>query len=177
MNKEKLRQIIRERKETFSETEKKRASEAVLKLLEEQPFFQQAARVMLYWSLPDEVFTHDFIEKWASEKTILLPGIENDCIVPRVFHSKNDLQKGLFGIAEPVGQPFSDKIDLVVAPALAFDKNRHRLGRGKGFYDRFFANYDGIKCGIAWDFQLVDALCHETHDVPIDYVVAGGDIY
>ena len=171
MNKNDLRQIIRAKKKLFSQTEKKTVSEQVLKRLEEQVFFQEANTVMMYWSLPDELCTHNFVEKWAKEKTILLPSIENNRIIPRIFHSKNDLQKGQFGIKEPVGEIFTGKIDVVVVPALAFDKNGQRLGRGKGYYDRFLAAFNGIKCGIARDFQIVDFIPCEPHDVPMDYVL------
>ena len=171
MDKEELRRIIQAKKILLSETEKKRMSECVLKRLEAQVFFQHANTIMMYWSLPDELCTQDFIEKWAKEKIILLPSIENGKIIPRIFHSRNDMQKGQFGIAEPAGEVFTGKIDVVVVPALAFDKNRCRLGRGKGYYDRFLTGYDGVKCGIAWDFQIVDFIPCEAHDVPMDYVL------
>lgn len=84
---------------------------------------------------------------------------------------------GIYGIPEPQGGESFDFSDagktLVLVPGLAFDRGGNRLGRGKGYYDRFFANpllKDVIKVGIAWSLQIVDKVDVKSHDVPVDFV-------
>lgn len=69
-----------------------------------------------------------------------------------------------------------DEIDLVVVPGLAFSQDRHRLGRGGGFFDRFLSGRaaNAFKLGICFSFQLVDHVPTEGHDVVMDAVVTDG---
>jgi 5-formyltetrahydrofolate cyclo-ligase len=62
-------------------------------------------------------------------------------------------------------------LDLVLAPGVAFDLQGHRLGRGKGFYDRLLADVRGVKCGVAFDEQIVDAVPVGPLDVGVDCLV------
>ncbi|WII73368.1 5-formyltetrahydrofolate cyclo-ligase [Bdellovibrio sp. 22V] len=82
---------------------------------------------------------------------------------------------GPYGVWEPSQE--SVKKDLrelhgLLIPGLVFNKNGNRLGKGKGFYDKTLAGYQGIKVGIAFDFQVtVDPLPTEPHDVVMDYLI------
>lgn len=62
--------------------------------------------------------------------------------------------------------------DFLLIPGLGFDLFGNRLGRGKGFYDRFLENYDGIKIGICFEDQIFMQIPTEKHDVKVDYVVS-----
>lgn len=96
---------------------------------------------MLYCSLPDEVYTMDMIHRLHEEgKEIVLPKVISDCEMElREYDGDADLEVGSFGIMEPCGKLFTDyeDIDVAVIPGMAFDKDGNRLGRGKGYYDRF----------------------------------------
>ena len=96
---------------------------------------------MLYCSLPDEVYTMDMIHRLHGEgKKIVLPKVISDCEMElREYDGDADLEVGSFGIMEPCGKLFTDyeDIDVAVIPGMAFDKDGNRLGRGKGYYDRF----------------------------------------
>jgi 5-formyltetrahydrofolate cyclo-ligase len=64
-------------------------------------------------------------------------------------------------------------VDIVFVPGLAFDRKGLRLGRGKGYYDRFLASLDGssprpVRCGIAFAEQFVEEVPIESHDRPVD---------
>jgi len=78
-----------------------------------------------------------------------------------------------YGIIEPVGDPWQDydKIDLVLVPALAYDHNGHRLGRGKGYYDRFLKKLNAYTIGIAFEEQILDYIPYDDNDVKIDEVI------
>ncbi len=61
---------------------------------------------------------------------------------------------------------------MIVIPAVAYDRNGNRLGRGKGFYDRLLASTKARKVGVAYDFQLIDDdIPVDAHDVPVDIVI------
>ena len=174
--KNKLRAQIKALKASFTAEQRATASKAALKKLEQQPFFKQAQTVLLYWSLPEEVETQAFAEKWAMEKIILLPAMVEDKIQARLFTSKEDMETGAFGIVQPIGEAFTGKIDLTIIPGIAFDQKGNRLGRGKGFYDRFLADFPGLKCGLCWDFQLLEHIPHETFDVKMDVIVTEKEV-
>ena len=74
---------------------------------------------------------------------------------------------------EPMGAPFKDfsQIDVALIPGLAFDTNGHRLGRGKGYYDRFLTAFTGKTIGVCFDFQKVAEVPVDAHDVAVDRVV------
>lgn len=63
-----------------------------------------------------------------------------------------------------------NKFDLVLVPGVAFDLHGNRLGRGRGFYDRILEATSGIKCGVAYDFQLLEAIPTEWHDAGVDFI-------
>lgn len=96
---------------------------------------------MLYCSLPDEVDTHEMIKTLKEMgKKILLPAVVSDTEMElRLYESDNDLQIGKFNIMEPVGKAFNnvEEIDVMIIPGMGFDRQGNRLGRGKGYYDRF----------------------------------------
>lgn len=168
-----LRKEIKTKLNAHSEDELIKQSDLALHHLELDPDFITAKTIMMYWSLPDEVNTHDFIEKWSKSKTILLPKIKYNKLLAVKFSSKAEMVIGDYEIAHPTTSIFEDEIDLVIIPGRAFDKNGHRLGRGKGFYDRYLSNYYGIKIGLCYPFQLTDYIPYESFDIPMDKVVCG----
>lgn len=152
----------------------KQQSAEILAALEASAAFRAASTLLLYHSLPDEVFTHDFIQRWSQQKQLLLPVVVGDELELRRYTSPADLQIGAFGIEEPTGELFTeyDKIDLAVIPGVAFDRNGNRLGRGKGYYDRLLPHLKGChKIGICFPYQLVEEVPVEPFDIPMDEVL------
>lgn len=174
MEKSQLRKQIREIKKQYTPQEKKEKSVAVWKQIEENPHFKKAQTVLAYWSMEDEVYTHEFVQKWASQKTMLLPCVRGEELDIRCFESVDKLCPGeAYAIPEPVGQLFSEweKIDLVLVPGVAFDQQGNRLGRGKGYYDKILKQLTAYKIGISFDFQLVGRVPVDGQDVKMDHVI------
>ena len=149
-------------------------SRAIINKLEIDPDFISASTVALYWSLHDEVETHQLINKWFRQKTILLPSIEDEYIVLKEFTGQQQLKPGMkYHIPEPTSHIFEDlnKVDLIVTPGMAFDKENNRMGRGKGFYDRLMPNLDCTKIGLCYKFQVFDKIPSEPHDIKVDKLV------
>lgn len=150
-------------------------SAEVLTKLEASPRFQQAQVVMLYYSLPDEVQTHHFVEHWAQSKRIILPVVVGDDLVLRSYHGRHELVKGAYGIEEPTGPPFLqlEQIECIVVPGVAFDSQGNRLGRGKGYYDRLLPRLpQAYKIGLCFPFQRVEQVPTEPFDIRMDEVIS-----
>ena len=132
---------------------------------------------MAYWPLPDEVDIRPLIDRLVAEgKTVLLPRVVDDRTMElRRYTSSADLAEGAFHIMEPTGPLFvdDDQIDVALVPGVAFDAAGHRLGRGRGYYDRFLARCSGVrKIGVCFPFQRVAEVPSEPYDVVMDEVVS-----
>ena len=190
MRKEDLRRQIQQIKRQFTPQQLEELSLPVISRL--RPLLADAQTIMAYYSLPDEVNTHGLIDELVAEgKTVLLPKVTGtDTMELRRYTGRADLQEGTYHILEPVGEPFTDyaAIDLILVPGLAFDAVGHRLGRGRGYYDRFLrtmgtvptvrstADYRGTvpsvrTLGISFDFQKVDEVPVDAHDIVMDKVI------
>ena len=143
MDKKELRTQIKSLKKQHSKEELLEQSQLILNKLENNKSFIDAKIVMLYSSLPDEVNTHDFLEKWRNEKRIILPTVVGDDIIPVELKKDTDFAIGDFNILEPQNEEYTGDYDLIVVPGVAFDKNGNRIGRGKGYYDRFLSLFKG----------------------------------
>ena len=172
MDKKELRQQIRAAKKQHTPEELQEQSVLILRKLAAHPRFLQAERVMLYASLPDEVQTLAFIEEWRHRKTIILPTVVGDDIIPVELADDTTFAEGDFHIPEPQNHPYTGDFDLIVVPGMAFDKEGHRLGRGRGYYDRFLAQHpQSPTIGLCFDFQLVPHVPSEPHDRPINEIL------
>ncbi len=172
MDKKELRHKIKLMRTLLDESEKKLAAEAVFSALEKETAFLMANCILMYHSLPDEVSTHAFLDKWQDKKSFYLPRVNgvNLDILP---YDKSQLELGSFHIEEPTGDNTvgEDDIELIIVPAVAYDCKGNRLGRGKGFYDRLLCRSKATKIGVGYDFQLVEEIEVEAHDVPVDIVI------
>jgi 5-formyltetrahydrofolate cyclo-ligase len=160
-----------------------KSKKACLNLIE-TPQFGQAAVVMIYLSLPHEVDTSAAIlSAWQQGKTVAVPKIswQQRHMIPVVITSlETGFSTEAGGLRNPItGVPVPiDDIDLVVAPGLGFDRKGNRLGRGGSYYDRFFANKDlrAVRCGFAFEEQVLDSVPMVEHDIRIDMLVTDDEV-
>lgn len=176
-----LRSSVRKAKHAFLNStalpERHSLSEQILGRVEQLPQFREADTVLAYYSLDDELFTHDFVQRWADKKTILLPKVVGDDLTLHRYTDRQSLREGAFGIMEPCTPQFTDyaAVDLVIVPGVAFDRLGNRLGRGRGYYDRLFADLlpcSIYKVGVCYPFQLVPHVPTEPTDVRMDMVIS-----
>ena len=172
MEKNEIRRKIRALKSMMLESEKNLAAEEVFSRLEQTAAFLLADRILIYHSLPDELSTRTFIAKWNGRKHFYLPRVNgvNLDILP---YDETRLELGAFQIEEPKGDNIVDPkdIELIVVPAVAYDRQGNRVGRGKGFYDRLLKTTKATKIGVGYEFQLFNEVPHEPHDVQMDMVI------
>lgn len=177
MEKSDLRRKIKAMRLMLSDDDKSVAAEQVFSQLEKCAAFLLADKILMYHSLPDELSTLAFLDKWRTKKHFYLPRVNgvNLDILP---YDRSRLELGAFHIEEPVGDELTDpaEIELIVVPAVAYDRRGNRLGRGKGFYDRLLSTTKATKIGVGYDFQLVDEIAVEPHDVPVDMVITQTEV-
>ena len=172
MEKKELRAQIKALKKQHSKEQLLKQSEVILNKLEQHPDFIKAEHVMLYSALPDEVQTQAFLEKWHLKKTIILPTVVGDDIIPVEYGKDTAFAVGDFNIMEPQNEPYTGSFDLIVVPGVAFDRNGNRIGRGRGYYDRFLCKHLEVKrIGICFDFQFVEEVPTEPLDIRMDEVI------
>ena len=200
--KEDLRREIRRRKQQYTPSQLEELSEPIIARL--RPLLVDARVILAYYSLPDEVNTHQLIDDLVAEgKTVLLPKVlDTTTMELRLYTGPHDLAPGPFGIMEPSGSQYSpssfllppssktSSIDVALIPGVAFDALGHRLGRGRGYYDRFLrtmgtvpsvssaANFRGTVpsvrsrlIGLCFDFQKVPSVPVDPTDIPVDQVI------
>lgn len=176
LSKKELRKEVRLLKKQYSDIQLKELSQDIMRKLLELSCIKEAKTVMLYCSLPDEVYTIDAIhELHARGKRIILPAVTSDTeMEARLYEGDNDLRTGCFNILEPCGNVFSryDEIDVIVVPGMGFDRSGNRLGRGKGYYDRFLEKAGGAyKIGVCFQFQMFDEIPSDEHDIKMDLII------
>ena len=149
------------------------------------PWFTGAHVIMLYAPIERELdVTLLAKECERTGRRVVAPRAnwEDKSLEPAMVHRwESDWEIGRYGIRQPKAdaQPMlPGEIDLIVVPGLAFDRNRMRLGRGAGLYDRFLARADvrGAKIGIGFDWQLLSALPANDHDQRLDAVVVESEV-
>ena len=171
MDKKTLRAEIKALKKQHTKEQLSEQSEKILAQLEQHPDFVKAERVMLYSALPDEVQTQAFLEKWHLKKQIILPTVVGDDIIPVAYGKDTSFAVGDFNILEPQNEPYKGDFDLIIVPGVAFDRKGNRLGRGRGYYDRFLCQHLDVKrIGICFDFQLLEEIPTEPFDITMDEV-------
>ena len=135
--------------------------------------FQKADCIALYYAMDDEVQTSNLIEEWSKNKKIALPVISGENINFHAYTGKEFLSAGALDIPEPTSTDVipPNEIDLFIVPGIAFDRHGNRLGRGKGFYDKYLAGIIKPMIGVCFDFQLTDAVPAEKHDIKMDMII------
>ena len=134
--------------------------------------FKDANTILLYYSLKDEVQTEFFLDRWYGKKRIILPVVVGDDLVLKEY-SPQSVAEGYQSIVEPQQEAVVDakEIQFAIIPGVAFDSNNNRLGRGKGFYDRFLSDVKSMVVGVCFEIQMVAAIPLESFDKPMDAVI------
>ena len=180
--KKEIRTAMKARLAAVSPDETLRASKSVLAQLESLEQWKRAEIVLAFLSMKDEIDTSPIIKAAMEQGKILaLPRVAGkDLVFYQIAYLERDVAPGAFGILEPLIEvpeidikTISEHHSVALVPGLAFDKENFRLGRGKGFYDRFLASAgDSLyKIGIGYGFQLVEKVPREPHDKALDLVI------
>ncbi len=185
--KEALRTRLRHHRRKLSPQEQNTAAIKIAYRLCQSTFFKHAQKIALYLPFDGEVATHLILHKaLRAHKTCYIPIVANSTLNFVKLDLQTPLKPNRFGILEP-HYPFMKPIppralDLVIVPLVSFDAQCHRLGMGKGFYDKTFAfkKRSALKpkmIGLAYDFQKVTRVPRSGLDLLLDGVVSEKRIY
>ena len=176
MDKKFLRKMVRDRLSSIPMEEKGKRSAIMSVELGERLSESSARVVALFSPLSDEPHIWDFVESLSGRVQVALPRVEGD--VMRFYrYVRGNLEKGSFGIMEPDEAELvtPGDIDVMVVPGVAFTEAGARMGRGRGYYDKYMSlpGFWALKIGVCFREQLVDCLPVEAHDIVMDAVVVG----
>jgi 5-formyltetrahydrofolate cyclo-ligase len=197
MRKDELRQQMRQIKRQFTPQQLEELSLPIVARLKDR--IKDAQTVVAYYPLPDEVDIRPLLDDLvAAGKTVLLPKVTGDTTMElRRYTGRQNLREGAFGIMEPLEENHGDcpcdssvakimgTVPVILVPGVAFDAAGHRLGRGRGYYDRFLNTVGTVLLcqdsltqknrpsvfGVCFDFQKVPEVPTDEHDVPVDEVI------
>ena len=175
MDKQSLRKQIREQKRAMTEAQIVEKSEKLAVLFAASQAYQNANTIYGYLPYNQEVRTVAMLQRALDDgKKVAVPKCYGDEMRFIYLDDLSQVEKGYCGIPEPIADSpvANDKNALVLMPGLAFDPQGHRMGYGGGFYDKFLAaepNHPTL--ALCYDFQMLDHLETEDHDVPVDTVL------
>lgn len=171
-----IRRLMRAKNLSIDCAQRENYANEIFKAIEESEIFKSAATIALYCALPDEIPTEKIIERWRDKKRILLPRVGENFYMEFYEYDHSHMESGAYGIFEPQGERIvaESQIDMIIVPGVAFTPSGARLGRGKGYYDRFLSRDKtrAYTIGICYKHQLVESLPVEPHDVMLNRVIA-----
>lgn len=181
MTKSELRQSIIAERKGIDDANRDLWDQLIFERAHKHKAYQLASRVHVYSALPDEVESTPFIEyAWGIGKDVYVPlsgpnGVLTHCRISW----RTQWHDGPFGIREPIPDSSDDIVTdhtffgaetAVIVPLVAFDSACHRLGYGKGYYDRFLSESTATAIGIAYELQRLQSLPVQSHDISLDAI-------
>lgn len=171
--------MVRAALAAMSDEEKRIEAGHVSMLVLQHPAIEHARTIALFASLPDEIDTSALIKKLSQKARLVLPRISGDNM-DFYPYAPEAMKQGYMGIAEPCGSvPVAPaEIDAMILPGVAFTAEGGRLGRGKGYYDKYLSRSGFRACtiGVCYSVQLLPTLPVEPHDKRLDEVIAASCI-
>lgn len=177
MPKRSLRRTMLAYRKSLSEEESRSTSLLIQRTFLETEEYRRARIIVVYASVHNEVDTEMVVQTALdSGKNVAFPAVVEHGLVFRQVKAVSSMNSGAFGIMEPCPdcRVFSpDEIDVFILPGIAFDLKGERIGYGKGFYDMTLHCMEGQGklVGLCYDFQLVNEILREPHDVKVDLII------
>ncbi|RRD39215.1 5-formyltetrahydrofolate cyclo-ligase [Leptotrichia sp. OH3620_COT-345] len=175
MSKDKIRSDIIQKRNLLTEEFIEKNSNIIIGNL--KTYIEKAQNIMIFMDMKNEVKITKLINLYL-HKNFYIPKIFPDGDMKINMYNEKDLVLHKFGYYESNSPVFYNEniLELVIVPAVAFDKSKNRIGFGKGYYDRFLHKIGGnpnktLNIGICYDFQLLDEIPFENHDIKVDFVI------
>ena len=175
--KDHIRQTIKQKRLALSSNEVQRRSRSVFQRLMKSNFYQNAQSIACYVSVQNEVDTHNLIQiALKNGKQIGVPVTDPDGHMAfQAISSLDILHPVHFGLLEPPRDANTEippeSFDLILLPGLAFDDRGNRIGSGGGYFDRFLSTIPAHTAALSYDFQILDQIPTDSHDIRLDYII------
>lgn len=178
-NKSRIREYINKKRFLLKKEEKENFDRVIFNKLINSKEYIYSKHIFIYVSFNNEVDTYRIIEYALKDnKCVYVPKVisKEEGMKAVQIKSVKELKEGMYGILEPASLEFAvdeQVIDLIVIPGIAFDISGGRVGYGGGFYDRFLKKLSSnvVKLALAYDFQIVDKVPTEIHDMLVDRII------
>ena len=179
--KEALRLDMRAKRRALDKDTVKKASAEISRRFFTLDAVKKAENICVFLSAFNEPDTTEIIERLLqSGKKVSAPVSDTETNTLSLFCIENtkELNKGAYGILEPSkSKPVEiNDIDVILVPGLAFDRHGGRMGFGAGYYDRLLAKTRAVKIGLCYDFQRMDNIPSEEHDIAMNYIITEKEI-
>lgn len=183
--KKELRREMREKMRIVGQDARAVLSHLACALVVQTEWFKHANIILSYRPMPHECSPEEIIEFTRKHgKTLVFPlcceAGKLRLFAPNLDRMDECFTTGVYGILEPIPEKCIElsiaDVDLVLAPGIAFSKQKVRLGQGGGYYDRILEGHTGKTIGFCYPFQVVDTLPYEPHDAVMDAVVTSDGI-
>ena len=182
IKKDKIRKEILAKRNILSDKDINKKSDLIIKNL--ASYIENIQNIMIFMDMKTEVKITKLLELYP-KKNFFISKITNSKNREMKInkYNKNELILHKFGYYESSSNDFYDEeiLDVVIVPALAFDSKKNRIGFGGGYYDTFLEkvkkkNNKVLFIGVCYDFQIIDSVPTEKHDVTLDFVVSESKI-
>ena len=182
IKKDEIRKQILEKRSSLSLEEVNKKSELIIENL--APYLKNAQNIMIFMDMKNEVRITKLIELYP-EKNFFISKIVNSKNREMKInkYNENELVLHKFGYYESSSDDFYDEkiLDIVIVPALSFDSSKNRIGFGGGYYDTFLnkvrgKNKNTLFIGVCYDFQMIEEVPIEGHDVTLDFVINESEV-
>ena len=182
IKKDEIRKQILEKRSNLSLEEVDKKSELIIENL--TPYLKNAKNIMIFTDMKNEVRITKLIELYP-EKNFFISKIVNSKNREMKInkYNENELVLHKFGYYESSSDDFYDEkiLDIVIVPALAFDSSKNRIGFGGGYYDTFLnkvreKNKNTLFIGVCYDFQMIEEVPIEGHDITLDLVINESEV-
>ena len=182
IKKDKIRKEILAKRNILSDKDINEKSDLIIKNL--ASYIENVQNIMIFMDMKTEVKITKLLELYP-KKNFFISKITNSKNREMKInkYNKNELILHKFGYYESSSNDFYDEeiLDVVIVPALAFDSKKNRIGFGGGYYDTFLEkvrqkNNKALFIGVCYDFQIIDNIPTEKHDVTLDFVVSENKI-
>lgn len=163
-----IKKVIREmmliKRDALSQDDVLKKSAALVKKIQASERYKNAQTVGLFYPMRNELDLRELLKD--QNKTFFFPKVEGDMLQFYEVDDQTTFIKSAFGVLEPSqAKPMEKTIEYLIVPALAISKSHHRIGYGKGFYDKYIKNHpQSFTLGVIYDFQEVEGIETEAHD-------------
>lgn len=181
-----VRNAMIKRRESLSKESVKEKSLAIHQRLIEMRAWKDASHMMTYLDFRNEVETVSLIQSFFQQGKHAYIPVTNPkdytLTVSELKDLEQDLRVANFGLLEPKKEALRPtdpkKLDLVIVPGVAFDRDGHRIGFGAGYYDRFLPQLrkDTVLLSLVYDFQLIPKVPREPHDISVDWILTESEL-
>jgi 5-formyltetrahydrofolate cyclo-ligase len=168
------RRVILKKRNRLSKKDIIEKSKIIKEKLFSSKEYKKAKTIMFYVSFGSEVDTINMIKE-SLNKTVCVPVVKDDKIIPSIIKEVKELnKKNKYKIPEPskIRKIKKQDIDLVIVPGIVFDKQNHRIGYGKGYYDAFLKKLKAKKIGLAFSLQILEIIPKDEWDIKLDKIIS-----